>query len=130
MHRNKQAKWKKGICYKQTKKTQPQKKELSETEGSCLLDEGIKVIVIQMLIKLCRQVDKLSENFNKEVKKLFKKGLIRTEEYNNWNEKYTWQNQQQKITQKNGSAIRKTGWWQSPYWKMKKIKEFKRIKIA
>ena len=39
-------------------------KELNEMEISCLLDEEFKVIVI----KHCRQVDKLSKNVNNEIK--------------------------------------------------------------
>ena len=34
-----------------------------------LADETFKVIVIKMLIKLERRMDKLSENFNKEIEK-------------------------------------------------------------
>lgn len=62
-------------------------------EKSYLLDKEFKVIVIKILIKLCREVDKLSENFNEEVKIVKKKKPIRTEEYNNWNETYTRGNQ-------------------------------------
>lgn len=62
-------------------------------EKSYLLDKEFKVIVIKILIKLCREVDKLSENFNEEVKIVKKKKTIRTEEYNNWNETYTRGNQ-------------------------------------
>lgn len=62
-------------------------------EKSYLLDKEFKVIVIKILIKLCREVDKLNENFNEEVKIVKKKKPIRTEEYNNWNETYTRGNQ-------------------------------------
>lgn len=62
-------------------------------EKSYLLDKEFKVIVIKILIKLCREVDKLNENFNEEVKIVKKKKTIRTEEYNNWNETYTRGNQ-------------------------------------
>lgn len=42
-------------------------------EKSYLLDKEFKVIVIKILIKLCREVDKLNENFNEEVKIVKKK---------------------------------------------------------
>ena len=54
----------------QTKKLD---KELNEMDASYLLDRV--QIVMKMLIKLCRQMDKLSKSFNKEIK--------RTEEHNN-----------------------------------------------
>lgn len=69
----------------QTKTTQDKfigkKKTLNKTELSCLLGKEIKVIVIKMLIKFCRQVNKLSENFNKDIN--YKKVPIITEKYNN-----------------------------------------------
>ena len=65
-----------------TKTAKKSEKEVNETEVSCLLNKEFKVIVIKLLIKLCRQVDKCSENFNKEVKSILKVP-IRTKKYNN-----------------------------------------------
>ena len=49
----------------QTKKQdKTPEKELHETEVSCLLDEEFKVPVMKMLIELCSQTRKLSQNFS------------------------------------------------------------------
>ena len=59
-----------------------------------LADKEFKVTVKKMLTKIRRQMDELSESFNKEIENI-KKQPIRTEEYHIWNEKYTRVNQQQ-----------------------------------
>ena len=50
-------------------------------------DKELKVLGIRMLAELGKRIDKHSENFNKEVEDINEP--IRTEEYNNWNEKNT-----------------------------------------
>lgn len=60
---------KKRIMYvpnKPEKKGKTVEKELKEMEVSHLIDKEFKVMIIKVLIKLCKQVGKLSENFNKE----------------------------------------------------------------
>ena len=50
-------------------------KELNETEVSCLLDEEFEVTVMKILIQLCSQTKKLSQNcsnWNKDLKILRK----------------------------------------------------------
>ena len=50
-------------------------------------DKELKVLGIRMLAELGKRIDEHSENFNKEVEDINEP--IRTEEYNNWNEKNT-----------------------------------------
>ena len=69
-------------------------KELNEMEINNLLDKKYKLIAIRMLTDLGRRIDENSENFNKELENV-KKEPIRTEEYNNGNEKFARGNQQQ-----------------------------------
>lgn len=57
-----------GICSKGKKK---KRKRTKQKEISNLPDEEFKVIAIYMLTRLERRVDKLSENLNKEIKKIF-----------------------------------------------------------
>lgn len=47
-----------------------QKRELSKTEISSLLDTKFKRVVLKMLIKLRRKIDELSENLNKEIENI------------------------------------------------------------
>ena len=68
-------------------------KELKEMEIINLLDKEFKIIAYRSYQTWTRMY-KLSENFNKEIENI-KKLLIRTEEYNNWNEKHTRRNQKQ-----------------------------------
>ena len=42
--------------------------ELTRTEGINLLDKWFKVMIIKILNKLRRRMDKQSENFNRELK--------------------------------------------------------------
>ena len=73
-----------GTPSKQKTKTKPQK-ELNKTEIGNLPDKEFQVMVIKIIV-LRRRKNILSENFNKE---MGAGESIRTEEYNNWNEKHT-----------------------------------------
>lgn len=48
-------------------------KELSKMVKSNLPNEEFNIMVTQMLIRLERRVDELSEKFNKEIESIFKK---------------------------------------------------------
>ena len=51
-------------------------------------------MIIKIFTGFERRVSELSENFNKDIENI-KKEPVRAEEYNNWSEKYTIENQHQ-----------------------------------
>ena len=62
----------------------------NEMDVSNIPDKEFKATVLTMLSKLSRRMEQHSVNFNKALgEKKKKKEPVRTEEYNNWNEKYT-----------------------------------------
>ena len=56
--------------------------------GNNNIEIKIKAIVIKTFTGLRKRIEEHSENINKKLENVFKK-LIRTEEYNNCNRKYT-----------------------------------------
>ena len=67
-------------------------KTTNETEINNLLDKEFKALVVRMLTELGKRIDEHSENFDEELENT-ENEPVRTELYNNWNEKHTRRNE-------------------------------------